>query len=235
MNAELEWVGLACFRLWQDGKPVLVMDPYRPTVLGVGEDKPILEAEQLLLSSLTDRAHSYVPLVKGDRPVHDALDIARGEASLEIGGEPVVAVEAAEAPEHPEGADPCAMYAFKVGDLWVLHLGDLGYGMTAEQLEPFKNKCDLMLAITGERLTVKLPALDDMIDILEPRWIIPMHYYAPPCDFGMTRVETFLARRRRDPAIYLRHHTVSLPPPGLSTLRPTIIVLEPSGWVANYD
>ena len=230
MGFELEWCALACFRLWKDGHPQLVMDPYRPPVLGVGEDEPWLEADQLLLSSLTDRAHSYVPLVRGDPPVTDALAVARGEASLEINGEPVVAVEAAEAPEHPEGADPNAMYAFKVGDLWLLHFGDLGYGMSAEQLAPFEGKCDIMLAITGERLTVKLPALDEMIDILKPTWIIPMHYNVPPCDFGMTKVETFIARRRRDPVMFVRGHTIELPPPRLSDTRPTIVVMEPSGY-----
>ena len=27
MSLAIEWVGLACFRLWQDNRPVLVMDP----------------------------------------------------------------------------------------------------------------------------------------------------------------------------------------------------------------
>jgi len=28
MSVQLEFVGHACFRLWQDGRPAIVMDPY---------------------------------------------------------------------------------------------------------------------------------------------------------------------------------------------------------------
>ena len=47
---------------------------------------------------------------------------------------------------------------------------------------------------------------------------------------GMTPVEVFLKRRPRDPVVHVRHHTVPLPPPRLSTRRPTLVVLEPSGY-----
>ena len=59
-------------------------------------------------------------------------------------------------------------------------MGDLGYGLTAEQLKPFIGHCDVLLAIVGEKLTLTLDELDPMIDILNPRWILPMHYYLPP-------------------------------------------------------
>ena len=117
MNIELEWLFLACFRLWQDGRPYLVTDQGTPSVLGIGRDEPTFDGELMIASSLI--------------------------------GKPIVAVEAAEAPDHPEGADPNALYAFEAGGLWFLHMGDLGFGLDAEALEPFKDKCDVLLAITG--------------------------------------------------------------------------------------
>lgn len=49
----------------------------------------------------------------------------------------------------------------------------------------------------------------------------------------MTPVEVFLKRRPRDPQVRVRHHTVPLPPPRLSNDRPTLVVLEPSGYRAG--
>ena len=230
MNIELEWVFLACFRLWQDGRPYLVTDPGTPSVLGIGRDEPQLEGEVVIASSLIDKGHYFSGLVYGKPQVINALDVARGQGEAEINGKPIVAVEATEAPEHPEGADPNALYAFEAGSLWFLHMGDLGYGLDADALKPFRSKCDVLLAITGERLTLKLDELDAMIDILQPKWIIPMHYNVPPIDFGLTTLDVFLRRRPRDPVIITRRHTVQFPLPRLKADRPTIVVLEPSGY-----
>ncbi len=64
-----------------------------------------------------------------------------------------------------------------------------------------------------------------------------MHYYLPPLGGedggGMDPVDTFLNRRSQDPVIVVRHHTVSLPLPESHDGRPTIVVLEPSGYRAT--
>ena len=61
-----------------------------------------------------------------------------------------------------------------------------------------------------------------------------MHYAIPPLGGadagGMTPVDAFVNRRSLDPVIIARHHTVYFPLPGSETGRPTIIVLEPSGY-----
>ena len=235
MSLAIEWVGLACFRLWQDDRPVLVMDPYTPSAVGLGgPDVPFLQADQVIVSSLTDRGHACIQVVEGNPPVINALDLAEGRRRAEMNGEPIVTVKAAEAPDHPEGADDNALYAFRAEDLWILHMGDLGYGLSVDQLTPFAGRCDVLLAIVGEKLTLTLDELEPMIEILQPKWVLPMHYYLPPIDGGMTPVEVFLKRRPRDPVVHVRHHTVPLPPPRFSTHRPTLVVLEPSGYRASW-
>ena len=63
MSVHLEWVGHACFRLWEDGGPVIAMDPYTPSVVAaaVGLADPTeldirLQADTVIVSSLTDAA-----------------------------------------------------------------------------------------------------------------------------------------------------------------------------------
>ena len=236
MSVNLQWVGLACFRLWEDGGPVIVMDPYSPSVVAaaVGVDQAVfdvrLQADTVIVSSFTDKAHGHHQLVDGNPKVINALYVALGTSDARINGEPLVTVQAAEAPHHPEGPDDNAMYAFKAGDLWILHMGDLGYGVGAEELAPFAGRCDVLLALTGEDLTLRLDELEPMIDILDPTWIVPMHYRLPPLSASMTAVDAFLQLRSRDPIFFAHHHTVRFPVPTQGLGRPTIVVLEPSGY-----
>ena len=240
MTTNLQWVGHACFRLWQDGGPAVVMDPYNPSEIAraCGTDRSVFELEQLhaetvVVSSLTDKAHAYYQAVEGSPEVINALDVAQGKIQPKINEESIVAVQAAEAPHHPDGPDDNALYAFKSGTLWFLHMGDLGYGIYEDELKPFNHRCDVLLALVGEGLTVSLDELDKMIDILKPTWIVPMHYECPPLAANMTGLEVFLKRRSRDPIIHVRHHTVKFPLSTEGLLSPTLVVLEPSGFEAE--
>ena len=203
----------------------------RPPRSGLpGDDSFRLRADTVIASSLTDRGHSYVELIAGNPRVIDALAVAEGRDQAIINGQPLITVKAAEAEDHPEGADDNALYAFKADGLWFLHMGDLGYELDADQLAPFIGRCDVLLAIVGERLTLKLYELEPMLDILKPKWIFPMHYYLPPVKGKMVSANEFIRRHQRNPIFYVRHHTVTFPIPKSENDKPVIVVLEPSGY-----
>jgi L-ascorbate metabolism protein UlaG (beta-lactamase superfamily) len=145
----------------------------------------------------------------------------------------VIAVEAAEIADHPEGTDPNALYAVQAGGLWFLHMGDLGFGLRNDELRAFVGRCDVLLALVGEGLTLPLGELDPMIEFLEPKWVVPMHYSLPPISAGMAGVDSFLQRHPRWPVLVARHHTVTFPLPVSPLGYPTIVVLEPSGYTAT--
>src|SRR5258708_24311396 len=87
MSVQLEFVGHACFRLWQDGRPSIVMDPLSYRELKLPDKGFRLEADTIIASSLTDPAHSTLELVKGSPQVINALDIAQGKIQPTINGE----------------------------------------------------------------------------------------------------------------------------------------------------
>ena len=89
MAVHLEWVGMACFRLWQDGGPVIAMDPYTPSAIGLVDDGKRISADTVIVSSLTDVAHANVGLIEGEPQVINALDVARGKKSAQIYGAPL--------------------------------------------------------------------------------------------------------------------------------------------------
>ena len=238
MPIELEWLGLAGWVMRQDDGPDIAMDPYEPEIVAnaCGVEIEVFDyrtrADTVLVSSLTDRAHSFSRAVEGHTTVINTLDVAQGKIEPVLNGERIYAVQAAEAPHHPDGPEDNALYAFKAGDLWFVHMGDLGYGIGPEELGPFAGRCDVLFALVGEHLTLPLPALEPMIEFLNPTWILPMHYNLPPLSAGMTKLEAFLQLRHRDPVVHVRGSRIALPLPQLSNERPTIVALEPAGYDA---
>jgi L-ascorbate metabolism protein UlaG (beta-lactamase superfamily) len=226
MSVSVEWIGHACFRLTPADGPVVVTDPYEPGELGL---EPLtLDADVVVASSLEDRGHWNPDAVPRARIV-DALSVARG-AQDEIAGNPVVAVEVREAEHHPTGPDANAMYGFRLGGLRFVHMGDLGHTAAPQHLDPLRDRCDVLFALTGGGLTIGLVDLDTVIEALEPRWIVPMHYAHPGLDArvrsGMLPLDAFLERRPLDPVVHAAGTAITLPledgSPG-----PTIVVLEP--------
>ncbi len=231
MSVKLEFVGHACFRIWENGRPVIMTDPFAYDTLELPDPGTRFETDTVIVSSLTDPAHDNVALAKGSPRVINALDVALGKDDSTIGAEPIVTLAVAEDPDHTLHAPmDNAMYAFNVGGLWFYHMGDLGYAVTPEQLAPFKDHCEVMIPLTGEKFTPKHEELDLMIDFLKPRWIVPMHYAIPPVIFDMMPIDKFLAHRSQDPVLMVRHHTVEFPLPTPKSDRPTIVVLDPSGY-----
>ncbi len=182
------------------------------------------------------RAHGNSKLVRGKPRVIDALELVEKNLKTEIDGSSLVTVGAAESPIHDSGSPKDnALYALQVGGVWVMHMGDLGYGLPQEELTPFEGRCEVLLAIVGQFNTLSLPDLDAMIEHLQPRWIIPMHYALPPVAGPMRPLREFLERRPRDPLIFPRASSVEFPL-NLPVLdRPTIVALEPSGYQPSVN
>ncbi len=115
-------------------------------------------------------------------------------------------------------------------------MGDLGFELGEEELQAFVGRCDVFMVITGEKFTPKFAALDQMIDFLCPKWIVPMHYCIPPLGApgepggGMTAIDAFLNHRSADPVYVCRSTKVGFPLPGGEAGRPTIVVIEPAGY-----
>jgi L-ascorbate metabolism protein UlaG (beta-lactamase superfamily) len=226
MSVSVEWIAHACFRLTASDGPVVVTDPYEPSELGLS--RLTLAADVVVASSLEDRAH-WNPAAVPHARVVDALSVARG-ADDEIAGKQVVAVEVREAEHHPTGPDANAMYGFRLGGLSFVHMGDLGHPAAPQHLAPFRDRCDVLFALTGGGLTIRLEDLDAVIEALEPRWIVPMHYAHPGLDAHvrsrMLPLDAFLERRPGDPVVRAPGTAIMLPLEDGSS-RPTIVVLEP--------
>jgi Predicted Zn-dependent hydrolases of the beta-lactamase fold len=193
---QITWYGHAAFRLDgtnADGAPVrVVLDPYRAP--DVGTYAPIDdEAEVVAVSHENERYHSHIAAVRG--PGGAAPEVVDGLALLNeaqpkvVAGLPFTAVRVWETPER-EGE--IAMVGVEVEGVRILHMGDCGHPLTAEEVAAC-GRVDVLLALAGAGPTIALPDLRDFVLALRPRLVLPMHYLNDKINLKLRPVEEFLA------------------------------------------
>ena len=171
---KLIWNGHSCFTLATEAG-TLVIDPYEDgSVPGLS---PLhLEADAVYCS-------------------HEHRDHGN-RAAVALSGKPC-AVEVEElATWHDEvqGAKrgPNTMRIFSAEGLRVAHLGDLGCGLTPEQAEALSG-LDALLIPVGGFYTVGPKEAKEVVDALQARVVIPMHYRSDAFGFDvLAPVEDFL-------------------------------------------
>jgi L-ascorbate metabolism protein UlaG (beta-lactamase superfamily) len=191
---KIKWYGHACFRI-EGGGISIVTDPYTPEVAGLNPvDEP---ADVVVMSSATDRFHSYASMVPGDPKVLNALEIAR-KGPVEVNGVVFEALPSMESLEHKESPEENAIYRFELEGVSVLHLGDLGNPLTDEQIGRLRGNVDVLLALTGGPPTIELEDLERAIEEIKPNVVIPMHYQIPKLKLDILPLETFTSRYPED-------------------------------------
>jgi L-ascorbate metabolism protein UlaG (beta-lactamase superfamily) len=218
----ITWYGHACFRLEGSGLSI-VTDPYTPATAGL---PPVSEpADVVLMSSALDDAHSNWRMVPGSPRVVNALDAVDAPIRLD-GSVEVRAVAAMEGYDRPDDPKANALYALTLDGVTVCHMGDVGNPLTEEQLAPLRGRVDVLLALAGAKRTIALADLDEAIEEIGPRTVIPMHYKTPRVRYELGPLEDFLARHANEPVEWRTESWLELTPQTLPEQR-TIVVLTP--------
>lgn len=172
---QIRWYGHAAFRLKPDNGPTIITDPFLPDLVGYSliPDTPDL----IIISSGDDDGHCRHDLVPGTPEVLNAVDVIGMGGKTTVQGVEVTVLEAMEWEHHPDHEVPGqnAMYRFELDGIKIAHMGDVGNRLNDEQMAFFED-VDLLLALTGGGLTIKLPDLMEMIHIQKPKLVIPMHF-----------------------------------------------------------
>lgn len=172
---DIRWYGHAAFGLKPESGATVITDPYRPDLVGYAAIPD--SADLVVMSSGDDEGHCREDLVPGEHEVLNALDVAQAGGKRTVAGIEFTAMEAMEYEHHPEHDVPGqnAMYRFEMDGIEIAHMGDVGNRLTETQMAFYEN-VDLLLALTGNALTIKLPDLMEMIHRMRPKLVIPMHF-----------------------------------------------------------
>lgn len=171
---KLKWYGHTCFQIQGDNGVTIVTDPYTPETAGYD---PIPDpADLVVISSGNDSFHCRGDLVPGQPLVINALELAQTGGARAEKGVPFRAVWSMEALDHRyHDPDANGMYRFEVDGIHIGHMGDVGNPLSDEQMDFFAG-LDVLLALAGDHPTIALPDLKAVIDRVQPRLVVPMHF-----------------------------------------------------------
>jgi L-ascorbate metabolism protein UlaG (beta-lactamase superfamily) len=178
---EITWYGLSCFRLMERGLATVVADPYDHQVAGYEALK--LRADIVTISHDAP-GHNYANAVKG------VSHLITGPGEFEIGG---VFVTGIQTNGHTRKSDEPrnTLYVFDFDGVTVAHLGDLRRVPTQPEVEALGTVHVALVPVGGGGgLTAAKAA--EVVSLLEPGYVIPMHYATPGSALKLGPLNKFL-------------------------------------------
>jgi len=176
---DVTWLGHGCFRL-RGRSAAVVTDPYPPAI---GLKLQRLDADLVTVSHGHEN-HSYTQAVR------EAYEI-RGPGEYEVAGVSVIGIPTFHDSEKGAKHGRNTVYLFEIDDLRVCHLGDLGHKLDDVEAETVSSP-DVLLVPVGGHSSINAAQAAEVVRLLEPRFVVPMHYSIPGIKVSLDPIDRFL-------------------------------------------
>jgi len=178
---EITWYGHACFRLYERGGPHIVTDPYDDSI---GYVLPRLRADIVTVSH-DHGDHSHVQGIRGSPKVFTS------PGEYEVQGVFITGIPTFHDRKEGEERGRNIVFVFDFDGITICHLGDLGHVLSQSQAEAL-GSVDVLLIPVGGVYTVTAARAAEVVSLLEPRLVIPMHYKTKALRFRLGTLNPFL-------------------------------------------
>jgi L-ascorbate metabolism protein UlaG (beta-lactamase superfamily) len=214
---EITWFGHSCFRL-RDRDVRVITDPFDGSL---GYELPRVQADIVTISH--------------DHPHHNCIQAVKGEYKLidspgeyEIRSVFITGIATYPA-YHPPASDVAearrnTIFVFEFGGVTVCHLGDLSHIPPQDQVQALSTVDVLMVPVGGSGDCLNATQAAEIVGMIEPNLVIPMHYKTDQVSLEMDRVDRFLKEMgmgRVEPMTMLKVTEATLPQ------ETQVVVLDP--------
>lgn len=182
---EIIWFGHSCFRL-SDRTAVVVTDPFDESL---GYTVPRVQADIVTISH-DHPHHSHLAAVEGDYRVLDSPTESEIKSVFVTG--------IASYPNRKEGDEPVSesdcnvVFVFEFDGIAVCHLGDLAQVPSQAQVQALNDVDVLLVPVGGGGDSLSASRAVEVVSLIEPRIVVPMHYGFEGGDQGNGPVRKFL-------------------------------------------
>jgi len=179
---EIVWYGHSCFRLSERSMASVVCDPFDHKI--VGYDPLKLKADIVTVSYHTSE-HNFTNAVKGDP--HEIT----GPGEFEIGGVFVTGIQTNGLSKKTTDNMRNTLYLFDYNGITVAHLGQINRVPTQTEVEDL-GQVNVALVPVGDKESLNAAKAAEIIALLEPNIVIPMHYATPTSLIKLDPLSKFL-------------------------------------------
>ena len=177
---DITWLGHSCFRL-RGREATVVTDPCPPSS-GYSIGKPNAD---IVTISHGHENHSYKKGVAGEPVILDR------PGEYEIRGAFVTGIGTYHDTDKGATQGPNTAFVIEMEEVRVCHLGDLGHTPTAQQVEEISGVGVLLIPVGGNT-TIDEATAAEVVNLLEPAIVIPMHYQTEATKDKLASVDRFL-------------------------------------------
>jgi L-ascorbate metabolism protein UlaG (beta-lactamase superfamily) len=161
---EITWLGHSCFRI-KGKEATVVTDPY---------DESLGYPPRKLSANVVTVSHPH-PGHSNLREVEGNPRVLRGPGEYEIADILIIGIPTYHDSEQGRKRGKNTAYLIEVDELTVCHLGDLGHQLSPQQVEQL-GSVQVLLVPVGGVSTIDAHLAAEMVRLLSPRIVIPMHY-----------------------------------------------------------
>jgi L-ascorbate metabolism protein UlaG (beta-lactamase superfamily) len=212
---KINYLAHASFMITSQGNIKIITDPYTP-----GNNlrySQINESADIVSVSHGHGDHNNYSAIKGD-PV-----VLKETGSNVIKGIEVRGISSFHDKNQGNQRGKNLIFCFKVDGLNIVHLGDLGYVLSPDELSKIGH-VNILLIPVGGVFTIDANEASALIQLIKPNVVIPMHFKTPKTDFPNT-IDDFLKGKnkvRKTNSSMVEFTTQTLPK------EPEIVVLQPA-------
>lgn len=179
---EITWYGHSCFRLTERNFATVVTDPFDSKTTGYEALK--LKVEIVTISHDAP-GHNHIDAVKG------VTRVITGAGEFEIGGVFITAVQTDGAGKKTRDKIRNTLYVFDYDGITVAHLGDLQQIPSQGEVEAL-GSVNVLLVPVGGGTSLNAAKAAEVVSLLEPNLVVPMHYATPGTKLNLDSINKFL-------------------------------------------
>ena len=179
---EINWYGLSCFRLTERGMATVVTDPFDHKIAGF---EPLKLRGEIVTISHDAPGHNFVSAVKGRNRV------ITGPGEFEIGGVFITGVQTNHKSKRAPKELRNTLYVFDYDGITVAHLGDIQRVPSQTEVEDLGG-VDVVLVPVGGGGSLNAAKAAEVVSLLEPGIVIPMHFQVPESSLKLSPLSRFL-------------------------------------------
>lgn len=179
---EITWYGHSCFRLTERNLATVVTDPYDSTKIGY---KPLKLKADIVTVSHNSPGHNNTNSVK------DVAHVIADPGEYEIGNVFITAVQTNGQDDNDNGNLRNILYVFDYDGVTVAHLGDLIRVPTQMEVEALGSVTVALVPVGGGG-GLNAAKAAEVISLIEPNIVIPMHYATEDTSLNLNSLDKFM-------------------------------------------